>query len=117
MTNRNKAKGTAFEMALVYGLRDHGFDVERLTLGGTQDQGDLRILDGHHIVVEAKDRAKLDLPQYLRELGAEKANYARARKLNEKDVDGIVICKRRQTNWKQAYVITTVEDYFGLEDK
>jgi Holliday junction resolvase len=114
MANPNGAKGSRFEVELLNGLRDHGFDVERLRLTGTQDQGDLRVLDGHHIVIEAKNQARIDLPGYLRELAEEKANYTKARRLDADAVEGVVIVKRRGKNWKEAYVVQTVRDYFEL---
>lgn len=114
MANPNGRKGSAWEMALVNGLRDHGFDVERLRLSGTKDEGDIAVRDGHHIVIEAKNEQRINLPGYLRELAEEKVNYTKARRLDPEAVEGVVIVKARGKNWKQGYVVQTVADYFGI---
>jgi len=117
MANPNGRKGNGFEIDLQNGLREHGFDVERLRTTGKDDQGDLVIRDGHTILVEAKNHARIDLPGYLRELDAERKNYIAARRLDPSAVEGVVIVKARGKNWRKAFVVQTVESFFGLEDK
>ena len=98
------------------GLREEGMDAERLRLTGKEDEGDLvvRFDDGTIMVIEAKSGAFHPGP-FISEMEVERANYAKHRGLDEMDVDGIVVVKRRGKNWKQAFVLTTVEDYFGLD--
>lgn len=116
MANPNGRKGAAFETDLLNGLREAGFDVERLRTTGKDDQGDLRVLDlGRHTVVEAKNVQRIDLPGHLKELAVEKWNYAKARGLDADAVEGVVIVKRRGKGWREAYAVQTVEQYFGLE--
>ena len=54
MTNRNKAKGTAFEVALVNATQDAGLWASRVPAFGFQDRGDINI--GPDVVtLEAKN--------------------------------------------------------------
>jgi len=116
MTNANKRKGSQFEVDLRNGLREAGLDVERLVLNGAKDEGDLVVKTGITTIIEAKNEARLDLPRYLRELADEVENYRTARKLDRQAVDGVVVVKRRNHNWRKAYVVTTVENYFNLQE-
>ncbi|MEV4642793.1 hypothetical protein AB0J80_36175 [Actinoplanes sp. NPDC049548] len=118
----NRRKGAQWEIDLMKGLREHGHDVERLRLAGKDDEGDLVVkviecMDRNvqHVVVEAK-AGVLHPAEFVREAMAERLNYAKARGLDLIDVRGVVLAKARGKNWKDAYVITTVRDYFGLED-
>lgn len=71
--NRSKAKGTKFESAIVATLNAAGLrHVERRTLAGVNDKGDIAGLPG--IVVEAKAVADYDLPGWLREAAVEREN-------------------------------------------
>ncbi|MFG1602829.1 hypothetical protein [Actinoplanes sp. NPDC049265] len=117
---RNKRAGADWEVALLKGLREHGHEVERLRLAGQHDEGDLvvRVIECmdrnvQHVVVEAK-AGVLHPAEFVREAMTERINYAKARGLDPADVRGVVIAKSRGKNWKDAYVLTTVRDYFGL---
>lgn len=112
----NKRKGADWEIALRDGFRSEGFDVERLHLNGKDDEGDLviREADGVYLVIEAKDSAFTPGP-FIGEIEREVEAFARNREIDGSDVDGIVIVKRRGQNWRKAFVLTTVEDYFGLD--
>jgi Holliday junction resolvase len=116
MANANKRKGSQFEVDLKNGLREAGLDVERLPLNGSSDEGDLVIRNGIITIAEAKNEQRLDLPRYYRELQAEVENYRKARGLAPEAVDGVIIHKRRNHNWRKAWVTTTVEDYFNLKE-
>lgn len=115
---KNKAAGTAWESTLRDGLREHGMDVERLRLTGKLDEGDLRVVDprnGALTVIEAK-AGTMHAAQFVKEASQEARNYAAARRIDPVDVRGVAIVKARGKNWKDAYVLTTVRDYFGLDD-
>ena len=105
MVNKPKARGTAFETAVVGYLRDNGFPfARRLSLSGSADQGDVSLGDippGGPVTIECKDHAKIDLAGFITELEKECSNTG-----NE---CGIVIIKRRGKNVSQAYVLTTLE--------
>ena len=110
MTNRNKAKGTAWETDVRKYLRDAHLDVEPLRqLGavGTPNT-DARM------VLEAKNRGQLTLPQFLREAADESALYAHNRGIPQADVFGVAVVKARQRPTGQAYAVLTLEDFARL---
>jgi Holliday junction resolvase len=115
---RNKRKGADWESDLRDGLRTEGFDVESLRLAGAEDEGDMVIREGNgkYLVIEAKN-AKFEPGVFLGQAIVERENFAKHRSLNIEDVDSIVVVKRRGKNWRKAFVLTTVEDYLGLEQE
>lgn len=127
LSKRNKAnarKGKTWERELREGLREAGFDVELPNrAGANKDKGDLavRLLWGGHllpdwerVVIEQKNEARLNLSGNVREALKEASEYATANKLPRNEVLGIAVIKRRGENWRKAYVVTTVEEFFGL---
>lgn len=71
--NRSKRKGTAGESAVVSTLVEAGWPhAERRALAGTKDRGDVAGIPG--VVIECKAEASYDIPGWLREAAAEKAN-------------------------------------------
>lgn len=120
VTDRNRAnrrKGAAWETELLAGLRTAGEDAERLRLSGVEDEGDLvvRELDGLFTVIETKNAARFEPGPFLDEAERERLNFAKHRGLPLDCVDAIVVAKRRGKNWRKAFVLTTVEAYFGLD--
>ncbi|MEU8133215.1 hypothetical protein [Streptodolium elevatio] len=115
---RNKRKGADWESELRDGLRADGFDIESLRLAGKEDEGDMviRTEDAKFLVIEAKN-AKFEPGVFLGEAITERKNFAKHRGLDLEDVESIVVVKRRGKGWRQAFVLTTVEDYFGLESQ
>lgn len=72
MANRSKAKGTAHETAIVRALNENGWPkVERRTLSGAHDRGDIA---GLPVVVEAKAHQTYAFPEWIREAEVEAAN-------------------------------------------
>ncbi|MFF4528204.1 hypothetical protein ACFY1P_02930 [Streptomyces sp. NPDC001407] len=119
IANRNRAnkrKGAMWETDLREGLRAAGEDVESLRLAGTEDEGDMVIRegDGRFLVIEAKN-AKFEPGPFLDEAMRERANFAGHRGLDPDLVDSVVVVKRRGKSWRKAFVLTTVEEYFGLD--
>ncbi|MFI1799877.1 hypothetical protein ACH427_21330 [Streptomyces sp. NPDC020379] len=112
---RNKRRGADWEAELRDELRGAGLDVERLRLTGSEDEGDLvvRLAHGRALVIEAKN-AKFEPSVFIREALKERANYAKHRGLDPDDIDAVVIVRRRGANWRDAYVLTTVEEFFRL---
>lgn len=110
----NRRKGKAWEYDLRVGLRDLGYDTEALRLTGAKDEGDLVIRDsGRFIVIEAKN-ARLQPGEFVRQALLEADHFAENRRLDRADVYGIAVVKRANLNWKQAFVITTLDEYLGL---
>lgn len=113
---RNRRVGAGFETELEAGFLSEGFDIQRLHLNGKNDIGDLVIREdnGVHCVIEAK-AGEMKPGTFITEAEVERINYAAKRSMPVEDVDSIVIVKRRGHSWRQAYVLTTVEHYFGLD--
>lgn len=71
--NKNKRKGTAAESAFVNFMVEHGFVyVERRSLKGKADRGDISGLPG--VVIEIKSGSRLAIPEWLKELEVEMVN-------------------------------------------
>lgn len=113
---RNRRAGARWQTDLRNHLRDAGLDVERLVLTGTQDEGDLVIRTNteQFIVLEAK-AGVMHPAQFVREAHTEAAHYAAHRGIDPHRVSGLAVVKRRGANWRDAYVLTTLRGYFGLD--
>lgn len=71
--SRSRAKGTAFETAIVNYLVGEGFPVERRALAGSLDKGDIA---GLPVAVEAKNVKATALAAWVDEADAEAVNAA-----------------------------------------
>jgi len=68
LPNREKAKGDRFELDLRDYLRAHGFPwTERTRAGYARDHGDLHLV-GPAVIAQAKNHARLALPEWLDQL-------------------------------------------------
>lgn len=90
-------------------------------LNGAQDEGDhlVRLYPAglparRFVVVEAKAGA-LHPAEFVRQAAEEAGHFAFHRGLPLAEVTGVAVVKRRGANWRDAYVLTTVRDYFGLD--
>lgn len=104
--NRSKAKGTSWESECAAYLRANGVPwAERRALGGALDKGDLAGVP--EVAFECKAEQSIDLPGYLREAEAERANSgARI---------GVVWIKRRgKTAAEHGYIVMTPEALMAL---
>ncbi|MDX3039395.1 hypothetical protein PV383_19755 [Streptomyces caniscabiei] len=73
MTSRNKAKGSAWERAIVEHLRNAGWPfAERRIAGAAKDRGDIAGVVG--VVIEAKNTASRNLAGWIAETEAERVN-------------------------------------------
>jgi hypothetical protein len=73
VTSPNKAKGSAWERAIVTYLRTTGWPyAERRLAGSAHDRGDIAGVPG--IVIEAKNTARLTLAEWLDEAELERVN-------------------------------------------
>lgn len=92
-----RARGTAWETAIVDYLRASGFPhAERRASNGVRDRGDIAGIPG--VVVEAKSVGRLDLATFLGEAETERANAGAAY--------GIVWAKRKgKTSAAHGYVV------------
>ncbi|HEY9353735.1 MAG TPA: hypothetical protein VIP28_10805 [Nocardioides sp.] len=88
MTSRSKAKGSAWERAIVEHLRAAGWPfAERRLAGSTKDRGDVAGVVG--VVIEAKNTASARLAEWIEETEVER--------LNDGAWLGVVWHKRRGT--------------------
>jgi hypothetical protein len=73
VTNRNKAKGSAWERAIVEHLKAEGWPfAERRLAGSNKDRGDIAGVVG--VVIEAKNTATRKLPEWIDETEVERVN-------------------------------------------
>ena len=116
---RNRRSGARWQSDLRNGLREAGLDVERLVLTGKEDEGDLVVRDyahpGEFVVIEAK-AGTMHAAEFVRQAIEEKGHFAKHRGLDVDRIKGIAIVTRKGMNWKDAYVLTTVRDYFALPE-
>ncbi len=96
MANPSKAKGTAWETAVVRYLQAEGFPAARRNAqAGAADIGDIGGLP--HFAIEAKDHGTLALAEWVRQANVEAANAG---------ADfGAVVAKRRRAPVEDAYVV------------
>lgn len=110
---KNKRRGASWEIALRDWFRERGLNAERLRLNGALDEGDLIVNDdGILTLIEAKDAQQFDLSGWLKEVEVERVNYAGARGVASDDVWPIVVIKRRGQPIENAYVVTTLGEFF-----
>lgn len=113
----SKRKGAQWESDLTKVLREHGLEAERLHLSGKEDEGDLVIRDRWgEVIAEAKNEAKIDLARYVKEAFEEADNYVQHRGLDRQEVTAVAIVKARGKGVLDGYVVTTVREYFDLDD-
>ena len=110
--NRRSAKdaGARFErMISDYLAGVLGDPIERRAKNGSKDRGDITglFMRGRRVVVECKDRAKMELSQWLREAEVERGNDDAAY--------GIVVHKRRGVaDPAQQYVTMTLGTFAAM---
>jgi Holliday junction resolvase len=120
VSNPNGRKGAKFETDLLAYLRSGGLLAERLPKTGVEDECDLVVSGGlfarsqRFEIIECKNVARIDLPQFLRERDIGVLNYAKHRSLDLAEVGGVVAVKRRNAAIGKSFVVTTVDDYYGI---
>ena len=106
MTNPSKAKGTAWETAVVTWLRANGFPyAERRTLAGANDKGDVSGVPG--VVLECKATKTITLSTFVDELLVEMANA-------QADIGAVVIKRRGTTDVGRAYAVMPMDVFVRL---
>ena len=104
--SKQKQKGTAAETAVVNWLKGKGRKhVERRSLNGTADRGDIAGIPC--VVIEVKNHQRMALSEWVDEMLVEVNN--------DKADTGIVIHKRKgTTDVGKWYATMTVEQWFEL---
>ena len=104
--SKERAKGTSFETFVVNYLKDFYPHVERRTLQGTLDNGDITGTDPR-LVWECKNHKTLNFSGWLHE--------AENERVNAKAEIGIVVAKRRNYgNPADQYALVRLEDLVKL---
>jgi hypothetical protein len=97
MVNRSKQKGTSWESAIVDYLRAYGWPhVERRTLNGAMDRGDIAGIPG--VVIEAKSVKTITLGAFIDEADKERKN-------DKADIGVAWIKRRGRTTADYGYVV------------
>lgn len=114
---RSKATGTRFESDVVTYLRNlGGLDVERLTLSGSADVGDIVVKErGLITIIEAKATQRLDLAGWWKQATTEARNYELSRKLEPGTAYPIIVHKRRNASIADAWVTLSLSEFFSEE--
>jgi Holliday junction resolvase len=106
--SKNKQKGTLAETALVRYLQANGFPgAERRAMAGAKDLGDL--LGAGQLTWEVKNQKTYSIPEWLRELQAEKTNANMEH--------GVLVIKPRGVGVSQVgswWAVLTVKDFVEL---
>lgn len=111
MANPSKNKGTAWETEIVRYLKEQGFpNVERRTLSGAHDRGDIAGIPG--LVIEAKDRQKIELAGFLAEAHKEAMADALASRVPSLGVPWIK--RRGKRSAADGYVLLDGADFVEL---
>ena len=96
--SKQKAKGTACEVAILKYVRANGFPwAERLALSGAADCGDISLLPGRLIVLEAKAHASAATGQPGATLLAEWMRQTETERDNAGADHGLLVVKRKGT--------------------
>jgi hypothetical protein len=102
MTNPQKRKGSAFELAVARYLTEAGVPCERTRAGWSDDRGDL---DGPGLVswaVECKDHARISLAEFVDQAVLEATHKAIA---TRREVKPVAVIKRRNRSIADAYCV------------
>lgn len=119
MSAANKARGTRFESQVADYLQGQGLRAKRLPRTGVKDIGDLAFPTyassrpgpvSPTIVIEAKDRARLDWPTYIAEAEAEAQHYEEKFPAEGTAIP-VVVAKRRGKGVHAAYVVMPLDGF------
>jgi hypothetical protein len=104
--SRSRAKGTAWESAVVAYLRAFGATLaERRALNGSKDRGDIAGLPG--VVIEAKSATRLELAGWLDEAETEGVN-------DSADIAAVWIKRRGRISAGAGYAVMSGETFARL---
>lgn len=104
--SRSRAKGTAWESAVVTHLRAHGAPhAERRALNGSKDRGDVAGIPG--VVIECKSATRVEMAAWLDEAETERAN-------DRADVGVVWIKRRGKTSPGAGFVVMSGDQFLHL---
>lgn len=116
MSSANKARGTKFETDIVDYLNSRGKAARRLARTGAKDTGDAEwaIPNFGSIVIEAKNRRAMALPEWIAESEVEAVNFTEKYKV---PAIPIVVSKRRGKGAHAAYVVMQLDTFVELVEE
>lgn len=115
MSNPSKAKGTAAETAILKYVRANGFPwAERLALSGAADCGDISLLPGRLIVLEAKAHASAATGQPGDAQLADWMRQTRSERVNAGADYGVLVVKRKGTADPGRWFAYVTADQFAM---
>ncbi|MGC4928095.1 hypothetical protein [Streptomyces sp. DT117] len=65
------------------------------------------------MIIETKN-AKFEPGTFMKEALRERDNFAAHRGLDPREVEAVVVVRRRGASWRDAYVLSTVQEFFDL---
>src|SRR5690625_7611601 len=115
MANPNGRKGSQFETDVLKWLRSVGYDAERLTKTGQQDEGDIVVkVGGIPFVLELKNEKKINLTDYVRQAETERDNYEKHRdivpELSPLSAGYAAVAKKRNAPIPDAFVVVPLRE-------
>lgn len=128
MSAANKAKGTRFESEVADYLQGQGIMAKRLPRAGVKDIGDVAFplrpvtvmgaqelvhRDVATVVLEAKNRQGMSLPEWIAESEVEAQHY-QEKYPAEGETIPVVIHKRRGKGVHQSYVTMSLDTFVDL---
>lgn len=108
MSNPNKRRGDAFELAVQDHLQANGFPwTEKTRAGYARDHGDLHLVPGPAVIAQAKNFTRIRLPEWLAEL-AEQVEHADA------DHGFLVVKRRGVADPGRSYAVLELDSLIAL---
>jgi hypothetical protein len=104
--------GGLWETTLEKYLLENQIQATRLVRRGAKDEGDLLVWKNDTpFIVEAKAVKRIDLASFIEQAEVEAGNYSARTGV---PVEPIAIIKRRNHRAGKAYVVSTVDRFFGV---
>lgn len=108
----NKRNGATYEIQLVAWLRSLGHRAERRSKAGSRDEGDVALEIGEYVYcIEAKNVAKVTLPEFLAQAHVQANHYAENRSMDRERVIPLVVIKRRLHGIEKSYVVQELDAF------
>jgi hypothetical protein len=111
----HSAGGRSWPRVLCNGLRAAGRDAELIAPNLATPEGDLVVRERDRTLVVKTRSGELRVGELVDQAQTEAEHWARNRSIDPYRVDPVAIARRRGRSWSDAYVITTVEEFFGLD--
>lgn len=109
----SKRRGANFEIKLTEWWRSLHWEAERISRKGNRDEGDVVVWysDNDAIIIEAKNAARLSLPEWLKQANIEAARFAEHRSHRAVTATPVVVVKRRNHGIDKSYVVMELDTF------